>query len=142
MNRVILKGNAGKDTELRSTSTGKAVASVNLATSKKYKNSKGDIVEETEWHNLEFWNKSAEAAAKYVKKGATVYLEGSNKTESYEKDGITRYRTKVVVESFTVLKYVGDKPATQGAAPVQNEVAASVGSDFVPDSTGSDDLPF
>src|SRR3989304_6481907 len=95
INKVIIIGRLCKDPEMRYTTNGSAVANINLATSEQWKDKQtGDKQERTEWHNVVFFNRLAEIAGEYLKKGSKVYIEGSLKTEKYEKDGVTKYMTK------------------------------------------------
>ena len=108
-NSVRLIGNIGRDTEGRKTPNGKEVASTSIAITENYKDAQGNKVESTEWVNLDFWGNNAVNAVNLLKKGAGVILEGRLKTDSYEKNGVKTYSTKVVVESFIVTKYVTEK---------------------------------
>lgn len=125
VNKVILVGNLGKDPEVRNLPSGEAVASVTLATSNKYKNRAGEMVDETEWHNAVLFGRLAEIAGKYIKKGSSIYVEGRLKTEKYtDKNGVEKYQTKVIVGE---LKMLGGRSAgenephgTGGATRQQN----------------------
>ena len=125
VNKVILVGNLGKDPEVRNLPSGEAVASVTLATSNKYKNRAGEMVDETEWHNAVLFGRLAEIAGKYLKKGSSIYVEGRLKTEKYtDKNGVEKYQTKVIVGE---LKMLGGRSAgenephgTGGATRQQN----------------------
>lgn len=103
VNKVILVGRLGKDPESRNLESGKQVVNFSLATSETYKDQSGNKKEITEWHNISMWDGLAGIAEKYLKKGEMVYVEGKLKTRSWEKDGITRYTTEVVVDSMTML---------------------------------------
>ena len=103
VNKVILLGRLGKDVEMRNLESGNTVANFTLATSESYKNKNGEKVENTEWHNIVVWGKQAEVAARYLKKGSQIYLEGKITTRSWEKDGTTRYTTEIVANNFTML---------------------------------------
>lgn len=104
VNKVILVGNLGKDPEIRNLEGGNKVANFTVATSEAYKDKSGQRVEQTEWHNIVVWKGLAEIAEKYLKKGATVYLEGKLRTRSWEdKDKVKRYTTEIVADSFTML---------------------------------------
>src|SRR5688500_5268625 len=103
VNRVHLIGRLGKDVELKSLPNGKTVANFSLATSETFRDKSGEKKESTEWHNIVLWGKTAEIAGKYLKKGDQVYIEGSLKTRSWEKEGITRYTTEVWGNSLTML---------------------------------------
>ena len=95
VNKVILVGNLGRDPEVRTLESGVKVARFSLATTESYNDrNTGQRVDQTEWHNIVLWRRTAEIAEKYLKKGNQVYLEGKLQTRSYQdKDGITKYST-------------------------------------------------
>ena len=98
INKVILIGNLGADPECRFMPNGNAVCNITLATSDSWKDrNTGQLQERTEWHRVVFFGKIAEIAGQYLRKGSKVYIEGQNKTREWEKDGIKRYTTEVVV---------------------------------------------
>jgi len=101
VNKVILIGNVGQDPEIR-TGTVK-VASLSLATSETWKDKNGEKKEKTSWHQLTFFNKLADIVEQYVSKGNSIYIEGKLDYQEYEKDGIKKRVTKVVVNSLTML---------------------------------------
>ena len=104
VNKVILVGNLGKDPEVKYLDNGVAVANFSLATTENYKNKEGEKVSQTEWHNIVLWRGLAEIAEKYLKKGASVYIEGKIKTRKWEdKDGVTRYNTEILTDNMTML---------------------------------------
>lgn len=96
VNKVIIVGNLGADPEVRYTSSGTAIAEIRVATSEQWtdKNS-GQKQERTEWHRITFFGRLAEIAGEYLRKGRQVYVEGSLQTDSYEKEGVTHYSTKI-----------------------------------------------
>lgn len=103
VNKVILVGHLGKDPELRYLEGNVSVASFPLATSETFTRD-GKKVEQTEWHNIVMWRGLADVAGKYLSKGRLVYIEGKLRTRSYEdKEGVRRYATEVVAESFNLL---------------------------------------
>ena len=104
VNKCILVGNLGKDPEVQTLENGVKVARFSLATSESYKDrNTGERIDNTEWHNIVLWRGVAEIAEKYLKKGSQIYLEGKLQTSSYEKDGITKYKTEVVGQNLTML---------------------------------------
>jgi len=132
VNKVILVGNLGKDPEVRYLDNGVAVANFSIATTENYKNKAGERVSQTEWHNVVVWRGLAEVAEKYLKKGASVYIEGKIKTRKWEdKDGNTRYNTEILADNMTML---GGKPS--------QEDSPSLASASVTAHDKSDDLPF
>lgn len=109
VNKVILIGNLGADPELRYTGSGTAVCNMRLATNESYKDSDGQLVEKTEWHNVVAWARLAEICGEYLKKGSQVYFEGSLQTRQWEdKDGQTRYTTEVKAREMMMLSGRGD----------------------------------
>lgn len=109
VNKVILVGNLGKDPEVKYTKTGKAVTTFSMATSF----GSGDNVQ-TEWHNIEAWDKLAENIGKFMKKGSKMYIEGRLKTDKVENDQGVRYFTKVVLNEA---KFLDSKKAEDEALP-------------------------
>ena len=105
VNKVILLGNLGKDPEVRFTGGGTAVASFSVATSSSYKDkTSGDWKETTEWHNVVAWQRLAEIARDYLKKGNKVYIEGRLQTRKWQdKEGKDRYTTEVVANELVLL---------------------------------------
>lgn len=104
VNKVILIGNLGKDLETRYFPNGDAVANAALATSESWTDkASGEKKEHTEWHNIVFRRKLAEIAAQYLKKGSKVYIEGSLRTRKWEKDGVDRYTTEIIVSDMQML---------------------------------------
>ena len=116
INKVILIGTCGQDPEVRYTGNGGAVANVSLATSESWKDSTGAKQEKTEWHKVVFFGKIAEIVGDYVRKGSTIYIEGKLQTREWEKDGIKRYSTEVVVDQRGTLQLLGGKQGEQGAS--------------------------
>ncbi|MES2583355.1 MAG: single-stranded DNA-binding protein [Pseudomonadota bacterium] len=104
VNKVILVGNLGRDPEVRYLPSGEPVANITIATSSKYKNKTGEMVEETEWHRVTFFGKLAEIVGQYLKKGRSVYVEGRIKTRKYtDKDGIEKYATDIIANEMQML---------------------------------------
>lgn len=117
LNRVLLIGRLGKDPESHFTPNGKQVSHFSLAVSNRWKSSKGDLKESTEWVNIEAWGRLGEVCQQYLQKGSLIFLEGRLKTDKYEdKTGETKYFTKVVALSMQILdkKHVDKSvPATE-----------------------------
>ena len=105
VNKVILIGNLGKDPEVRYAPSGSAICNVTLATSRQWKNKdSGERQEETEWHRVVFYDRLAEIAGEYLKKGKSVYIEGRLKTRKWtDKDGVDKYTTEVIAQEMTML---------------------------------------
>ena len=105
INKVILIGNLGRDPEVRYTPSGAAVCNVTIATSRNWKDkTSGEQVEETEWHRVVFYDRLAEIAGEYLKKGRSVYVEGRLKTRKWQdKDGVEKYTTEIVADNMQML---------------------------------------
>ena len=102
-NQVQLIGNLGKDPEVKELNSGKKVANFSLATNESYRTKDGEKKEETEWHNIVAWDKTADIIEKYVTKGREVIVKGKLTTENYEtKDGDKRNITKVVCDEIVL----------------------------------------
>ncbi|MCW7538899.1 single-stranded DNA-binding protein [Aquabacterium sp. A7-Y] len=105
VNKVILIGNCGRDPEVRYTPTGTAICNVSVATSSRRKDrSSGENIEETQWHRVTFYERLAEIAGEYLKKGRPVYIEGRLKYGKYtDKDGIERNTVDIIAEQMQLL---------------------------------------
>ena len=105
VNKVILIGNLGKDPELKYTPQGTAVAKFSLATNERFKDKSGEWQDRTEWHNITCWARLAEIAGEYLKKGRTVYIEGSLRTDSWDdkQTGQRKYMTNIVANDLVLL---------------------------------------
>ena len=106
-NRVQLIGRVGNDPEVKSFDGGKKLATVSIATSDSYKNDKGERVEQTEWHRIVAWGKTAEIIEQFVTKGREIAVDGKLTHRSYDdKDGVKRFMTEIVVNE---IQLVGNK---------------------------------
>ncbi|ERS83477.1 MULTISPECIES: single-stranded DNA-binding protein [unclassified Halomonas] len=116
VNKVILIGNLGQDPEVRFTPSGTAVANVNLATTDTWMDRQsGQRQERTEWHRLVMFNKTAEIAQQYLKKGSKIYVEGRLQTRKWQgQDGQDRYTTEIVVNDMQMLDSRGGGGDFQG----------------------------
>ena len=121
INKVIIIGNLGRDPEVRYTPSGAAVCNVSVATTRNWKNKEsGERQEETEWHRVVFYDRLAEIAGEYLKKGRSVYVEGRLKTRKWQdKEGKDRYTTEIVVNEMQMLgsKAGAGSFEVAGAAP-------------------------
>ena len=117
INKVILIGNLGKDPEVRYTPNGAAICNITLATTRSWKNKdSGDKVEETEWHRVVFYDRLAEIAGEYLKKGRPVYVEGRLKTRKWQdKEGVDKYTTEIVADNMQLLGGREGQGGEQGA---------------------------
>ena len=105
VNKVIIVGNLGKDPEVRYMPSGSAICNITVATSRQWKDkTSGDKQEETEWHRITFFDRMAEIAGEYLKKGRPVYVEGRLKTRKYtDKDGVEKYATDIIATDMQLL---------------------------------------
>lgn len=143
VNKVILIGNLGKDPEIRYTPDGKAVANLTLATSESWKGKDGELVEKTEWHRIVMFQRTAEIAGEYLRKGSKVYIEGRLQTRKWQDKttGQDRYTTEIVGDNMQMLDSKGgsnqsDAPAFERSKPAAQPEAAPALDTF------EDDIPF
>lgn len=148
MNKVILIGNLGQDPVARTFENGTMMVALSLATSKKSKDkSTGAMVDRTEWHKLVVFDKKAEIAYQYLRKGSKIAVEGEIRTRSYEKDAQKHYITEIVVFQLEMLGGTRaqdcDPPAPYSLAspPAQHDEPAAAAQDALPEFY-DDDIPF
>lgn len=111
VNKVILVGTCGQDPEVRHLPNGNAVTNLSLATSEQWTDKQtGQKVERTEWHRVSMFGKVAEIAGEYLRKGSQVYIEGKLQTREWEKDGIKRYTTEIIVDMQGTMQLLGGRP--------------------------------
>ena len=136
VNRVILVGHLGKDPETKAMPSGGAVTNITLATSESWKDkTSGEKQGKTEWHKIIFFNKLAEVAAQYLKKGSLVYVEGKITTRKWQnKEGVDQYSTEIIANEMQMLGAAGDNRAP--AKPVSPQVQAGTDGFF------DDSIPF
>jgi len=105
VNKVILIGNLGRDPEVRYAPSGSAICNVTIATTRNWKSKdSGERQEETEWHRVVFYDRLAEIAGEYLKKGRPVYVEGRLKTRKWtDKDGVEKYTTEIIADQMQLL---------------------------------------
>jgi single-strand DNA-binding protein len=122
VNKVILIGNLGKDPEVRVTPSGTTVANFTLATNERTKDNNGQWQDRTEWHNLVAWQRTAEIAREYLRKGSKIYVEGSLRTRSWDdkNTGEKRYRTEVWINDLVLLTGRGEAEGAARAAGAGN----------------------
>ena len=148
INKVILIGHLGQDPEVRALPSGSSIANLRIATTESWKDKQsGEFKEQTEWHTVVLFGRTAEVAAEYLKKGSQVYIEGSLRTRKWQdKQGQERYTTEIVANEMLML---GGRSSGAGAAAPEArdrpemaepagraEPAARGGNDF------DDDIPF
>jgi single-strand DNA-binding protein len=105
VNKVILIGNLGKDPEVKYTPQGTPVAKITVATNERWKDKDGNWQDRTEWHNIVLWQRLAEIAGEYLKKGGKVYIEGRLQTRSWDdkQSGQKKYMTEIVANDLVLL---------------------------------------
>src|SRR5687768_5949878 len=104
VNKVILVGNLGRDAELRYTPGGAAVATINMATTDVYKDREGQKKEDTQWHRVVLWGRTAESLHEYLTKGKQIYVEGRLQTRKWtDKDGVEKYTTEILGDRVVLL---------------------------------------
>lgn len=131
INKVIIVGNLGQDPKMQNMPSGGAVTSISVATSETWKDKNtGQQEQRTEWHRVVFFGRLAEIAGQYLKKGSKVYIEGSLRTRTWEKDGEKRYATEIVANEMQMLDSKGEGASSAGNATQQQ----------TPDF--DDDIPF
>ena len=124
LNKVMIIGNLGKDPEVHDTQSGAKIARLSVATSRKTKDQSGQYVDEVEWHTVILFNKTAEVAQRYLKKGNSAYFEGRLRTRKWQdKDGRDRWSTEVVADTLQLLGGRGDSNGGYqgGGAPTAAE---------------------
>ena len=116
VNKVILVGNLGRDPEVRYSPDGSAIANFSVATTDTWKDkATGEKKENTEWHRIVFFGKTAEVVAQYLKKGSAVYVEGALRTRKWtDKEGQERYTTEIVGDRMQMLGGRGEGGARAG----------------------------
>lgn len=147
VNKVILIGNLGRDPEMRYTPSGLAVANVTLATSEAWKDKQsGETQERTEWHRVVFYQRLAEIAGEYLRKGSKVFVEGRLRTSKWQDKttGQDRYTTEIIADNMQMLDSKGS--ASSDYAPSSYEKPAAAANP-VPDAAPAmdnfdDDIPF
>ena len=151
INKVTLIGHLGQDPEIKRLENGTPVGRFSLATNESYKDANGELVENTEWHNIVVWRQQAETAERLLKKGALVYVEGKISYRKYtDKNGVEKMSTDIVANTFRLMgKKEGggnqtfptqEPPMRVGQS--QNEQVFEVVAPTSEPPTASDDLPF
>ena len=140
INKVIIVGNLGADPDSRAMPSGNAVTNISVATSESWNDREtGEKQEKTEWHRVVFFNRLAEIAAQYLKKGSQVYVEGKLQTRKWEdKEGNERWTTEVVANQMQML---GDRMSNDMSNNNASSSQSSSDNDFSTDDF-DDDIPF
>jgi single-strand DNA-binding protein len=165
INKVILVGNLGNDPETKYTQGGMAVTSISLATTSVRKDKDGNTQERTEWHRVKFFGKLGEIAGEYLRKGSSVYVEGSIRYDKFTgQDGVEKYFTDIVADEMQMLGGRGEggggggggggraergdrpqrsaPPQRQEGAPRRDSAPAGPAARDFGDDFADDDIPF
>lgn len=156
LNKVMLLGNLGADPELRVTPGGQSVLKLRLATTESYLDKNNTRQERTEWHSITVWGKRGEALSRILSKGSSMFVEGSIRTSSYEKDGEKRYRTEITANNIlltggkrggdTMMEGGGggggDRAPARSNSPSSRAPAAAAPADEDFGYAQEDDIPF
>lgn len=145
VNKVIIVGTCCGDPEVKYLTNGNAVCNLSLATNETWKDkTTGEKKERAEFHRVVIFGKLAEIAGEYVRKGSQVYIEGKLQTREWEKDGVKRYTTEILVDISGTLQLLGGKPSGEQSAPrnasaPQPKKAQEPNNDY---DSFDDDIPF
>lgn len=140
VNKVILVGTLGQDPEVKYLTNGNAVCNLSLATSEQWKDKQsGEKKEKTEWHRVVIFGKLAEITGEYARKGSQIYIEGKLQTREWEKDGVKRYATEIVVDMQGQMQLLGGKQ--EGSSPRQSAPQPAQ-QQSAPADNLDDDIPF
>lgn len=145
VNKVILVGNLGADPETRYMPSGGAVTNIRIATSESWKDKQtGEQKDRTEWHRITFYNRLAEVAGEYLKKGSQVYVEGKLRTRTYEKEGQTHYSTEIICDNMQMLgsRAGAGNPDRSSSESRPESTPAAAASTSKADNFNDDDIPF
>lgn len=137
INKVILVGNLGADPDTRYMPSGSAVTNLSIATSESWKDKQtGEQKERTEWHKVAMFNRLAEIAAEYLRKGSQVYIEGKLRTRKWQdRDGNDRWTTEVVADEMQMLGGRGG-----GSAPMSSDPSSGPSQSSAPPAPSGDDF--
>jgi single-strand DNA-binding protein len=126
VNKVILVGNCGRDPEIRYLPSGQAVANISIATSLKRKDkTSGEMIDDTQWHRVTFYDRLAEIAGEYIKKGRPVYVEGRLKYGKYtDKDGVEKNTVDIIA---TELQLLGAREGSAGSTGSEDQAPSRLG---------------
>lgn len=143
INKVMLYGNLTRDPEKRALPSGQAVCSFAMATNRSYTDKDGKKQEQTEYHDVVAFGKLADVMGQWLKKGRPVYIEGRLQTRSWEQDGVKKYRTEIVADTF---QFGADGGRGAGTASTTDNSAVASGPSKLPDypeeEINPEDIPF
>ncbi|HYF28892.1 MAG TPA: single-stranded DNA-binding protein [Candidatus Paceibacterota bacterium] len=150
LNKVLLYGNLTRDPELKALPSGQQVASFGIATNRTFTNKEGQKQEQTEFHNIVAFGRTAEVMGQYLKKGRPVFIEGRLQTRSWESEGKKNYRTEIVVDTFQFGPQAGgaggDRSAYAAGGAAAGAVAAPEAAasaiEYPEEEINPEDIPF
>ncbi len=153
LNKVLLYGNLTRDPEIRALPSGQQVATFGLATNRSFKNKEGAQTEQSEFHNIVAFGRTAEVMGQYLKKGRPVYVEGRIQTRSWDKEGVKQYRTEIVVDNFQFGPQAGGEGksggytapaahASDNAQPQQSSPDNGADIQYPDEEINPEDIPF
>ncbi len=144
-NKVIILGRLGADPDLRSSPSGVTTCRLSIATNRNWTDKSGEKKEETEWHRVVFFGRAAEVLDQYLKKGQQLYVEGRLKTSKYEKDGVERYSTDIIGETFNFISGSDSSSAGAGSNNFDKDMNQDINNKSQEKSSKDefeDDIPF
>ena len=143
VNKVILVGNLGRDAELRYTPGGAAVATINMATTDVYKDREGQKKEDTQWHRVILWGRTAESLNEYLTKGKQIYVEGRLQTRQWDdKEGNKRYTTEIRGDRIVLLGGGGGRAGAGDRSGGGDPLAGRQAPPEISEPLTDDDIPF
>lgn len=147
LNKVFLFGNLTRDPELKALPSGVNVCNFSIATNRTFKDRDGKKQEQTEFHNVVAFGRTADIIAQYLRKGSSVLVEGRIQTRSWEKDGQKQYRTEIIVDNMQLGPKTGGggggaQGSARSAAPEPQEEAGGAGIAYPKDEINPEDIPF
>jgi single-strand DNA-binding protein len=146
VNKVILIGNLGSDPEIRYTTSGTAVATLSLATNRRWKDRDGNMQDETEWHRVIVWAKSAEFCGNFLARGSKIYIEGRLQTRKWQdQSGNDKYTTEIVANTVQNLTPKGADSGGQGGfeqPPMPDQAPSDSGWGGSSQGGTGEDVPF
>lgn len=144
LNKAMVFGNLTRDPEMRALPSGQRVCSFSIATNYTYKDRDGKRVEKSDFHNIVVFGVQAENSAKYLKKGASAYVEGRLQTQSWEKDGVKHYRTEIVADRVQFGPRTGGPSAgsTTPTAEAGKAPSAASAPEYPEEEINPEDIPF
>ncbi len=144
LNRATILGRLTRDPEAKTTTTGKTVVNMGVATGRVWVDAGGNKQEKTEFHNCVIWGKLADIAAQYLTKGRKVYLEGRLETRNWvgKEDNVKHYRTEIIVDNLIMLDGPRGTASPQPARAASQDAAPAMPSEVVEEEIKVEDIPF